>query len=74
MGTGVAAMAGGGTCEIRNLMDSLRTDLQGLPSWVFLLSATGHSYMGEFTTWAVYPNRVLLAEDSIIKFILLTKH
>ena len=23
--------------------------------------------------WALYPNRLLLAEDSIIKFILLTK-
>ena len=43
LGTGVAAMAGGGTCEIRNLMDSLRTDLQGLPSWVFLLSDTLHT-------------------------------
>ena len=28
LGTGVAAMAGGGTCEIRNLMDSLRTDYE----------------------------------------------
>ena len=76
MGTGVAAMAGGGTCEIRNLTGTLRTGLQGLPSWVFLLSATGHAWESctaqkkptgkALLARTLFPNRVTLKNSAVV--------
>ena len=76
LGTGVAAMAGGGTCEIRNLTGTLRAGLQGLPSWVFLLSATVHSWESctaqkkptgkALLARTLFPNRVTLKNEAFV--------
>ena len=76
LGTGVAAMAGGGTCEIRNLTGTLRTGLQGLPSWVFLLSCTRHAWESctaqkkptgkALLARTLFPNRVTLKNSAVV--------
>ena len=76
MGTGVAAMAGGGTCAIRNLTGTLRTGLQGLPSWVFLLSATHHAWESctaqkkptgkALLARTLFPNRITLKNSAVV--------
>ena len=66
----------GGTCEIRNPIGEQRTGLQGLPSWVFLLSAIVHSWESctapkkptgkALLARTLFPNRVTLKNEHFV--------